>query len=234
MSDFVTIEGGDGSGKGTQTKIFAEYARTELEKDVLQLSFPSYGERQAIYVERYLNGQYGEGNEVSADLASLPYALDRFAKKDLIQAHLERPNSLVLSDRFSGSNFAHQGTKFANEADRTQYYEEMMWLEWEFLGIPKPDINVVLLVKTALAQANVDKKAARGYTSLKRDIHEADANHLELAKLNYEELTRLYPETFVGVDCMEDEKRMLSIDAIQLLIRRTFEEFTDKKAASRP
>jgi dTMP kinase len=229
LGDFATIEGGDGSGKATQTKIFAEYTRDILNLDVLQLSFPSYGERQAVYVERYLNGQYGEGNAVSADLASLPYALDRFAKKDLIQRHLELPNSLVLSDRYSGSNFAHQGTKFTSGADRKAYYEEMMWLEWEFLGIPKPDINIVLLVKSALSQANVDKKAARGYTALTRDIHEADSAHLELAKQNYEELTRIYPDTFVGVDCMEDEARMFSIEATQLLIRKVFQEYTENK-----
>ena len=231
MGDFVTIEGGDGSGKGTQTKLFVEYAQTALQKEVLQLSFPSYGEPQAKYVERYLNGQYGEANDVPADLGSLPYSLDRFAKKDLIQRQLELPNGLVVSDRFTGSNLAHQGTKFENEADRRAYYEEIMWLEWEFLGIPKPDLNMVLLVKTALAQANVDRKEKRGYTTLIRDIHEANTDHLELAKLNYEELTVLYPDTFVGINSMENETTQLSIPAVQKLVQRAFHDYSDRKAA---
>jgi dTMP kinase len=231
MGFFGAIEGGDGSGKGTQTKLYAEYARDVLAKDVLQLTFPRYGEKSAMYVERYLNGQYGGTNDVSADLGSLPYAIDRFGAKDEIQKFIELENGFVLTDRFSASNFAHQGTKFDTADDRHAYYEEMMWLEWEFLGIPMPDANIVLLVKTALAQANVDRKATRGYTDLKRDIHEADANHLEKAKFNYQELTQLYPERFIGLDCMEDSATMRPIEAIQLDIQRILQLQMDKKTA---
>lgn len=228
---FGAIEGGDGSGKGTQAKLYGDYARDILGKDVLELDFPRYGERSARYVERYLNGDYGTVNQVPAELASLPYALDRFGTKDTIQEYLERPNGFILTNRFSASNFAHQGTKFENETDRHAYYEEMMWLEWDFLGIPSPDANIVLLAKTALAQINVDKKAERGYTTLKRDIHEADANHLEKAKYNYQELTRLYPDRFIAVDTMANEDEMRSIDDIQLEIRNIFQQQVDIKTA---
>ena len=232
MGFFGAIEGGDGSGKGTQSKLYAEYARTTLGKDVLELTFPRYGEKSAIFVERYLNGQYGESNDVPADLGSLPYALDRFGARDEIQKYIELENGFVLTDRFSASNFAHQGTKFEKAEDRHAYYEEMMWLEWDFLGIPSPDANIVLLVKTALAQANVDKKAARSYTSLTRDIHEADASHLEKAKYNYEELTQLYPERFIGVDCMQDDNSMRTIESIQLDIQNIFQQQMDLKLAA--
>lgn len=231
MGFFGAIEGGDGSGKGTQAKLYGEYVRDILEKDLLELDFPRYGNKSAIYVERYLNGQYGTSDQVSADLGSLPYALDRFGTKDIIQEYLERPNGFVLTNRFSASNFAHQGTKFESETDRHAYYEEMMWLEWDFLGIPSPDVNVVLLAKTAIAQANIDKKAERSYTTLKRDIHEADANHLERAKYNYQELTRLYPDRFIPVDTMANTNEMRTIDDIQLEIRGIFQKQIDKKSA---
>lgn len=231
MGFFGALEGGDGSGKGTQAKLYADYARDELAKDVLELDFPRYGQRSAKYVEKYLNGDFGTVNQVPAELASLPYALDRFGTKDITQEYLERPNGLILTNRYSASNFAHQGTKFEKAADRQSFYEEMMWLEWDFLGIPIPDANIILLVKTSLAQANVDRKATRGYTNLKRDIHEADANHLEKAKFNYVELTELYPERFIGLDCMKDDASMRSIEIIQLDIRRIFQEQMDKKVA---
>ena len=68
-------------------------------------------------------------------------------------------------------------------------------------------------------QANVDKKSARSYTSQKRDIHEADANHLEKAKSNFEELCALYPEEFVALECTHDGQ-MRPIDDIQVDLRR--------------
>lgn len=218
---FISIEGGDGSGKRTQSKILRDYLRNELKKDVLQVSFPRHGKASAYYASQYLNGNYGDANSVHADLASLTYALDRFASKDLIEEYLAKPNGIVVADRYVASNLAHQGTKFSNKKDRHEYYNRIMQTEYEVLGIPKPDINIVLLVPTALAQKNVDKKDAsvRSYTSLKRDVHEADSNHLELAKSNYEELCVLYPKEFIAIKCTDKDSKIRSIDDIQQDIR---------------
>lgn len=218
MGRFIAIEGGDGSGKGTQSKILAEYAK-EQGIDVYQLSFPRYGEDSAYYAERFLNGAYGNNDNVHAELATLPYALDRFAAKDDIRKHLEKENSLVIADRYMASNLAHQGTKVAGAAMRKQFYERTMLTEYDILGIPRPDKNIVLLVPATTAQANIDKKAARSYTTLKRDILEADTDHLEKAKANYEELCDLYPNEFTAIQCMDGSHAMRPIDDIQTEIR---------------
>jgi thymidylate kinase len=76
---------------------------------------------------------------------------------------------------------------------------------------------------TNLAQENVDKKDAleanRSYTTKKRDIHEADASHLDRAKANYEELCQLYPSEFTAVQCVDSTGNMRSIDDIQTEIK---------------
>lgn len=213
MGLFIAIEGGDGSGKGTQSKLLIEYLRSK-EYDVYEADFPRYGKQSAYYVERYLNGDYGGPNDVPADLGTLPYALDRFAAKDEIAAHLKKPNSIVVSNRYVASNLAHQGTKLADEQQRREFYERTKATEYDILGIPKPDMNIVLLVPTKLAQANVDKKDARSYTEKKRDIHEADSDHLEKAKANYEEICRLYPSEFTAIDCTENNGTQRSIENI--------------------
>ena len=218
MGKFIAIEGGDGSGKGTQSKLLVEHLR-EQGYDVYEADFPRYGEESAYYVERYLNGDYGGPNDVPADLGVLPYALDRFAAKDDIITHLEKPNSIVVSNRYMASNLAHQGTKIADSAERHTFYERTKRTEYDILGIPKPDLNIVLLVPSHIAQANVDKKAARSYTDKKRDIHEADTDHLEKAKANYEEICALYPEEFTAINCMTETADLRSIDTIQAEIR---------------
>lgn len=220
---FIAIEGGDGSGKRTQSDLLVEYLKNELHKPVLKTSFPRYGKPSAYYVGQYLDGAYGSADEVPADLAGLAYALDRYAAKSDIEKFLQQPNSIVVSDRYMASNLAHQGTKLTSDQGRHKYYERMMNTEYEILGIPRPSLNIVLVLPTNLAQGNVDKKDAveanRSYTDKKRDIHEADSNHLEKAKANYEELCRLYPDEFIAVQCTDATGAMRPIDAIQQDIR---------------
>lgn len=219
---FVAIEGGDGSGKGTHTKLLHEYLEGKGYK-VFSLSFPRHGEDSALYADRYLNGDYGES--VHPDLTSLPYAIDRFAASPTIRTKLKTGN--VITDRFVASNMAHQGARIADAKARHRFYKEIQHLEYDILGIPRPDLNIVLLMPSELAQANVDKKAARSYTNKKRDILEADANHLELAKANYEELCRLYPDKFVAISCVDDNGAMRPIDDIQEEIRGYWQKAHD-------
>ncbi|MET0980023.1 MAG: hypothetical protein ABWX90_02085 [Candidatus Saccharimonadales bacterium] len=221
MGEFITIEGGDGSGKGTQSELYREYASSILGAQVLKLSFPRYGKESAYYAEQYLNGAYGEANSVHPELGILPYALDRFAASADIRSHLALPDSLVIADRYMASNLAHQGTKIHDANDRHAFYERTMNTEYGILGIPRPTKNIVLLMPTDLAQSNVDKKDAsiRGYTTLKRDVHEADASHLDRAKANYEELCELYPREYTAVKCTNKNGGMRSIEDIQEEIR---------------
>lgn len=84
---------------------------------------------------------------------------------------------------------AHQGTKFATKEERMMFFT---WLD-QPLACSKyrADQNVVLLVPATTAQQLIDKEQ-RSYTDKKRDIHEADLNHLEQAVLVYEQLCETY------------------------------------------
>lgn len=220
MGQFIVIEGGDGSGKGTQAEILKSYVSDTLSRPVLKLSFPRYGQASAYYAGNYLDGAYGEADDVPADLASLTYALDRFAAKMDIEACLEQEDGFVIADRYVASNLAHQGTKFKDADQRHAFYDRMMNTEYEIFGIPRPDKQIVLIMPTNLAQLNVDKKDARSYTTKKRDIHEADASHLDRAKANYEELCSLYPDDFVAIQCVDESGTMRTIEDIHQEIRR--------------
>jgi dTMP kinase len=213
MGSFIAIEGGDGSGKGTQATLIAERL-TDAGYNVLKISFPRYGETSAEIAGKYLDGEYGAANDLHPDLASLPFSIDRYAAKQDIVEHLQNDKSVVISDRYVASNLAHQGTKLADGNERRAFYERISNLEFGILALPQPDISIVLLVPSDVAQANVDKKAARTYTDKKRDIHEEDAEHLDKTHQNYVELVGLYPEKFTAVECMKDNSTMRTIEEI--------------------
>jgi dTMP kinase len=216
------IEGGDGSGKGTQAEITRTYIRDELGRQVLKESFPRYGKESARYVERYLNGVYGDGpNSLPPDVAAVLFAVDRMAGTGEIREWLDaNPDGIAVLDRYIGSNLAHQAAKIDDDDERHKFIEELQSYEYNVLNMLRPDKNIVLLVPSSVAQQNVDQKTARSYTEQKRDIHESDAAYLDKVKLCYEELCQLYPDQYVPINCVDENGEMRSREDIQLDIRK--------------
>ena len=211
----IVIDGADGSGKGTQTKILIE----RLEKEGVQtmsLDFPRYGSPSAFFVEQYLNGKYGEANEVSPKLASLFYALDRFDAKENIKKALNE-GKIIISNRYVSSNAGHQGGKIRDENERQKFLDWLYDLEYEVNGLPKPDLSIYLNVPWQIGQQLVDKKGHRDYVGgVKRDIHEKDSEHLKNTQESYLYLTKK-ENNWIKVDCVED-KNLKSIEQIHQMI----------------
>lgn len=219
MGLFVSFEGGDGSGKATQTRLTHEWLTAEG-YDVTLESFPRYGEPVVKPVENFLNGKYGQ---LHPEAASVLYSLDRMHAAPDIRRVLARKSGIMLADRFTNSNLGHNGSKLDTTEERLKFFEQQRTFEYDVLGVPRPDHNLILMVPPEVAQANVDKKAARSYTDKKRDIHEADANHLSRAFDTYQLLAETYPSEFTLIDAMEaDRSGMRSIESIQQEIRRAF------------
>ena len=194
---FIVIEGSDGSGKSTQFSLLKEFFEKQG-KQVKTYKFPRYEKPSAHFVTSYLNGLYGNANSLGAHTPSLFYALDRFEAGRDIRKDLEE-GSIVLCDRYVGSNMAHQGQKIDDAKERRSYFDWVHNLEFEMLGIPKPDANIVLIMPAEIASQLMEKREKRDYTSMQKDIHEADINHLKRAVATYEELCRLFPDTFTAV-----------------------------------
>lgn len=212
---FLTIEGTDGSGKGTQFKLLAERL-TAAGYDVATFDFPQYESPSAYFVKKYLNGEYGTADEVGPYTASLFYALDRYEAAPKIREAM-MAGKIILVNRFTGSNMAHQGTKFKHAEERRGYFIWIDNLEFEMLGIPRPDVNFVLRVPADIAQGLVDHKDERSYTDKKRDIHEADINHLKRSVEVYDNMCDLFPKDFRRIDCVRHDK-LMSIEQISNLL----------------
>jgi dTMP kinase len=210
---FIVIDGTDGSGKGTQTKLLVERLQREGH-NVEQLSFPRYSQQSAYFVEQYLNGQYGTGMDVGPHKSSLFYALDRFDASAGIRAALAA-GTVVISDRYVSANKGHQMGKITDQTERKAFLDWINDLEYRILGIPKPDLTILLHMPSEIAYELIAKKDERGYLNgKKRDIHEADPGHLKAAEQAYLDIPSMDTvENWEVVSCMENGA-LMSIDAI--------------------
>jgi dTMP kinase len=209
---FMVLEGTDGSGKTEQFKKLVSRLITDG-FEIATFDFPQYEKPSSYFVKEYLNGRYGGWEEVGPYRASLFYALDRFDVGRQIKNVLAE-GRIVISNRYVGSNLGHQGSKIKDDTERRRFFEWDYDLEYNILGIPRPDLNIFLHMPAVVAQALVDKKGAREYIGgAKRDIHEADIEHLKNAEKSYLEIVKLFPEDFELVECVENGK-LLSIENI--------------------
>lgn len=210
---FIVIDGTDGSGKGTQTVRLTERLKAEG-RDVLTVDFPRYGNPSAYFVEMYLRGEFGDLKDIDAYRASTFYALDRFAAASEIRAALDR-GAIVVSNRYVSANKGHQMGKIKDAEERKRFLAWLNDFEYRLLGIPKPDITLLLHVPADVGFELVAKKDERAYLNGKvRDIHEEDRGHLHDAEEAYLSLPLLDTvENWKLVECMEHD-RLLSIEAV--------------------
>jgi|SRR3989344_827151 len=218
---FFVIEGVDGSGKATQTKLLVG----ALEKsgyDVVKLDFPQYGQKSAGMVENYLTGIYGKSEEVGPYRGSIFYAMDRYDAGFKIKKWLDE-GRVVIADRYVASNIGHQGGKIVkNKKEWAKYIDWLHDLEYNIFNIPKPDYTFVLKISPELSMQMSNKitdkeKQKKRVTYLgshkKQDIHEADKNHLENSLKSYVAISKKYPKYYKIIEC-EEKGKFLPIEVI--------------------
>lgn len=186
----IVIEGHDGSGKTTQLKLLAKYLRKKGHT-VKILDFPRYGRKSAALVEEYLRGAYGGVDEVSAKATSIFYAIDRFAASKEFSKWLDE-GVIILSNRYTTSNEAHQGAKLRTRKERENFWKWNEELEYEIFGIPKPDRVYRLHVPVNISKTLI-KKRNRRRKKISKDIHEENVKYLRKTEKVYNELSKRSP-----------------------------------------
>ena len=200
---FIVIDGTDGSGKATQTKLLVDELKL-AGYEVETADFPQYGTKSAGIIEEYLNGKYGQ---VTPKAASIFYAIDRFDASFKIRQWLSE-GKIVVSNRYVTANAGHQGGKIADDLERVKFFRWLDDLEYTVFGIPRPDLNIILHVPAEVAQQLVDMKSEdqRQYADRahkKRDLHENDLRHLQNAEKVFTQISKLFPNTKL-VECVEN------------------------------
>lgn len=188
LAPLVVLEGIDGSGKGTQAAAVANALRNKALR-VAGLSFPRYsatffGQR----VGDFLNGRFGQLNQLDPFLVSLLYAGDRLESRQVLD-EARRKSDVVVLDRYVHSNIAHQAAK-RDGAERDELRSWIERVEHEVFGLPRPDLVVLLDLPVSAAQELISRKAKRDYTDRKADLQEEDGGYLGRVSDCYRDLAR--------------------------------------------
>ncbi len=226
---FFVIEGTDASGKKTQFDLLVKKL-VEQGYDVVTFDFPQYDQDSSYFVREYLSGAYGTSDEVGPYTGSVFYALDRYAARQAIKQSLDE-GKIVVANRFTGSNMAHQGTKFINPEERRGYFIWLDNLEFQMLGIPRPTLSVVLRVDADTSKRLLDERAAQD-PDHKTDILEADLEHLKLSVQVYDDLCTLFPKDFQRIDCVRN-KELMTKPQVHDLVWHTIEQYLPANASKK-
>ncbi|MEK9160744.1 MAG: hypothetical protein AAB440_01780 [Patescibacteria group bacterium] len=175
---FIVLDGNDGSGKATQTRLLAE--RLIKEKVPLEtFDFPSYNRNFfGTMLADCLSGKCGDFVHLDPKIASILYALDRFEETPRIKRALS-DGKTVITDRFSSSNQIHQGGKIEDTKAREEFLIWLDGMEHTTLGIPRPDAVLYFDVPLEISLALLEEKRAVKNTGVEgKDQVEQDRQYL--------------------------------------------------------
>lgn len=210
----IIIDGGDGSGKATQSNLLIQYL-TNKGLLVKYLDFPRYySSFHGRIVGRFLKGEFGKLEQVSPYLASLAYALDRASVKEEMDAWLAK-GRMIVSNRYATSNMAHQGARVPPKK-RAEFLEWLDELEYKVHKIPREDVVVYLYVPWQIGLNLTAKKGDRGYIGKGQDIAEKDTKHRQEAEKMYLKLAR-ERKNWIMINCVKVGK-ILSKEEIHTLV----------------
>ena len=204
----IVIDGLDGSGKATQTRLLCERL-CDMGYKARTLSFPDYASDSSALVKMYLGGQLGESpDDVNAYAASSFYAVDRVASylngwgKDMGRY------DFIIADRYTTSNIIHQMAK-VGPSERDGFIDWLLDFENNRLGIPAPEKVLFLDVDPDISQRLMLRRYAGDET--KKDIHERDFAYL--MRCRESAVYAIGRLGWTAVKC-DDGKEMRSIEAI--------------------
>lgn len=207
----IVIEGTDCSGKETQSKLLKDKLE-KMGKKVIRFYFPYYESPTGkIIGGPYLgkpeicDSYFSEGSShVDSYVSCLYYAADRKYNMDnVISSYLDK-GYIVILDRYTTSNMAHQGGKIFDKDERFNMYQWIDKLEFWLLKLPKPDITIFLHMPFKYTKELMKNR-------IYSDDNEKDNEFLKNSEEAYIELSELY--NWDTIECVDND-RIKSIETI--------------------
>lgn len=224
MGRLIIIEGGDGSGKATQSQKLWQRL-TDEGVQVRKVEFPNYSSPSSALVKMYLGGEFGtDPNAVNPYAASTFYAVDRYASFKTLWGDFYDQGGIILSDRYTTSNMIHQAVKIKDGCAWESYIEWLKDFEYRLMGLPKPDLVIYLNMPPDYSIHFIANREDKSSVS-SQDIHEKDVTYLNESYHNAQKIR--VREHWANIDCFSNGK-LKSIDDIHEEIYALVRELLDR------
>jgi dTMP kinase len=163
---FIAIEGIDGAGGQTQSKLLVNYLKS-IGKDAVRLAYPDYSSSIGKIIYAFLNRKI----ELPVHAQFVLYLSDMAKDVKKIQKWLA-DGKWVIADRWFGSTLAYQCGK--------EMPIKVAMIFAKLLNIPKPELNIYLKISVDVSiKRKVKEKCG------KIDRYEANRTFLEKVAKNY-------------------------------------------------
>ena len=170
----IAFEGVDGAGKNTLVSAVEEELISR-EIAVARLGFPRYEHSiTAQLAQEALNQRMGDLTDSIFGMATL-FALDRHDVADDL-AEMDDDGYVILLDRYSASNAAYSAARMSMREGEQAIPDIVEWvsrLEFRSLGIPVPDLQILVDVSAEVASQRAAQRESQDQTRAK-DAYERD------------------------------------------------------------
>lgn len=166
----IALEGIDGAGKHTLVqKLIRELPTVDGIDSAATMAFPRYHESiHAQLAADALHGKMGDLTDSAHGMAVM-FALDRRGVVDELRRWASSISDVLLLDRYVASNAAYTSARTGRTSDRAWVAE----LEFERLGLPRPDLHVLVDTSPETARERAAKRESLD-ASRTRDRYERD------------------------------------------------------------
>ncbi len=192
----IVIEGAcDGIGKTSQYNLLKKYLE-DKGYNVCSHHFPTYDSKQGKLTEYYLNGDFGNPEDLSPYLVNSIYAVDRAITWNNKLKDAYDNGNIILLDRYTTSSLIYQSALFESENDKKAFIDYVTDYEYNKLGIKKPD-KVIFLTADFDVVSNMRSKRESN-DGIKNDVYERDNN---LMKKIYD--NAMFVSDYLGFDIVK-------------------------------
>jgi len=175
----VAVEGIDGAGKRTLVDGLLEPLQAT------SLAFPRYDESAAAQLaQAALHGEMGDMTD-SAHAMAVVFALDRHGALPVLERYAGNLDETIILDRYCASNAAYTWARTGDAAAA----DWVAGLEFDRLGLPKPDLQVLVATTPEVAGERAAKRETED-AQRTRDRYERDRTLQEATFAAYEALAR--------------------------------------------
>lgn len=219
----ISIEGIDGAGKGTNVELLEE-ALNNIGLPVVTYRFPYYNSTIGKVISKYLQGDYGDINQVPYELVCSAYAADRARFAEDIATYIDN-GYIVLCDRYTYSNIF-TAAKMPEEKWEG-FIEWIEDLEFNCLNVIEPDYNIYLHVDPQISIKRIKERGKRDYQEGKEDIHESNNKLLINASKAYLKLANK-KDNWIIIDEMNGDEQLPIENVFSKLFTEVFTILKEK------